>query len=191
MSFKALESIQKPIFSTAEAKAKGVSPQMLAYFVKRGILIRISQGIYQRAGEHDLISDDILIQKAMLEVPSGVIGRRSALKHYGITDINPRSLEMIVPTNRVPRRKNPDVIFFTAPLKTMTHGIVHEHGLRVTSLERTLIECLTNGISYAEVRKAFEAAQTLGLKPGFPEMNRFAKLLRANGKFKILKETLL
>lgn len=191
MDNKKLNSLNKAIFTTFEAKDKGITSRMLSYYVSKGLISRISHGVYAKAGFEapiDLYSQMKQIQSL---APQCIVGRLSALKLYGLLDEDPRFIEFIVPHDNIPKRSLEDAQFFRAPRKTMNFGIEKKQGVLVTSLERTLIECLRNGVSLHIVRLAFEEAQRKRLKPSLSEMEKFAQLLRVQGKFKIFREAIL
>jgi predicted transcriptional regulator of viral defense system len=191
MNSKKLDSLDMVIFTTSEAKKKGITPRMLSYYVSRGLISRLSHGVYAKADYEapiDLFSQIKQIQKL---APQCVVGRISALKLYGLLDEEPRLIEFIVPHDNIPKRSYEDALFFRAPRKIMNFGIEKKDGVLVTSLERTLVECLRNGVSLHTVRLAFEEAQRKRLKPSLSQMDKFAKMLRVQGKFKIFREAIL
>jgi predicted transcriptional regulator of viral defense system len=191
MNSKRLNNLTKATFTTLEAKNKGISPRMLFYYVSKGLISRISHGVYAKAGFEapiDLQSQMKLIQ---MLVPQCVVGRISALKLHGLLDVEPQFIELIVPHDNVPKRSIEDAQFFRAPRASMKFGIEKKQGILVTTLERTLIECLRTGISIHTVRLAYEEAQKKRLKPSLSQMDRFAKLLRVQGRFKIFRESIL
>lgn len=191
MSNNFLERLKKPVFTAKEAKSVGISLRMLSYYTSKGLISRISHGVYARP-EHeapiDLISQ---IKQILMMAPQCVVGRLSALKLHGLLDEEPRFIELIVPSDNIPKRSIEDAEFFRAPRATMDFGIEKKHGIQVTTLERTLIECLRTGVSLHNVRLAFEEAQKKRLKPSLSQMDKFAKLLRVQGKFKIFRESIL
>lgn len=191
MNHKKLDGLNVAIFTTTQAKNKGITPRMLSYYVSKGFISRISHGVYAKVGHEapiDLYSQMKQIQNL---APQCIVGRLSALKLHGLLDEEPRLIEFIVPHDNIPKRSIEDAQFFRAPRKTMHLGIEKKNGVSVTSLERTLIECLRNGVSLHTVRLAFEEAQRKRLKPSLSQMEKFAKLLRTQGKFKIFREAIL
>ncbi len=191
MKSKKLSSIRKTIFTTLEAQNKGITPRMLSYYVSKGLISRLSHGVYAKAGYESGIDLNSQIKQIQMLAPQSIVGRLSALKLYGLLDEEPRFIECIVPHDNIPKRKIEDAEFFSAPRETMSFGIEKKDGIQVTTLERTLIECLRNGVSLHTVRLAFEEAQRKRLKPSLSQMDKFAKLLRVQGKFKIFKEAIL
>jgi len=191
MNSNKLDTLKTATFTTAEAKKKGIAPRMLSYYVSKGLISRLSHGVYAKADYEPPIDLASQIKQIQTLAPQCVVGRLSALKLYGLLDEEPRLIEFIVPHDNIPKREFIDAQFFQAPRKTMSFGIEKKDGVLVTSLERTLIECLRNGVSLHTVRLAFEEAQKKRLKPSLSQMDKFAKMLRAQGKFKIFRETIL
>lgn len=191
MSKSKLNALKTTIFTTAEAKKKGITPRMLSYYVSKGLISRLSHGVYAKADYEPPIDLASQIRQIQTLAPQCIVGRLSALKLYGLLDEEPRLIEFIVPHDNIPKRSIDDAQFFRAPRKTMNFGIEKKDGILVTSFERTLIECLRNGVSLHTVRLAFEEAQKKRFKPSLSQMDKFAKMLRVQGKFKIFRETIL
>lgn len=99
-ALKAIEKLlTRPSFSAVEAKELGVSAALLAYYVKRGWIRRLSRGIYQgieyHASSENFRWEDLI--DSINSVPSGVICLISALAIYEITDEIPRQHWVAVP----------------------------------------------------------------------------------------------
>lgn len=91
-----LDAIQslltQPSFTADQAKKLGVAPALVAYYIKKGQLRRLSRGIYQSTdyqGSPENFQWEDLIE-AVHSVPGGVICLISALAIYNITDEIPR-----------------------------------------------------------------------------------------------------
>jgi len=82
--------ISKPIFTSREARAFGVHPSLLSYYVKKGVLKRLKRGVY-RCTEHSSLHfqwADLI--EAVYGINGGVICLLSALAIYDLTDEIPR-----------------------------------------------------------------------------------------------------
>lgn len=78
-------------FTSKEARALGVSSEVLAHYVKTGKLKRISRGLYRKAGHEDLSPTqwgDLL--EAISIISGGVVCLISALALYNLTEELPR-----------------------------------------------------------------------------------------------------
>lgn len=83
--------LKTPSFTSQESGRFGVSSSTLAYFVKRGDLVRLGRGIYRGADAPEI--DDYRWEDLVLanrRVKDGVICLTSALAVYGLTEELPR-----------------------------------------------------------------------------------------------------
>src|ERR1700730_2801149 len=79
--------IETPVFTAAEARAAGIPSRMLAHFCKKGIIERVTRGVYkgsQAKIEVDFQWEDLAL--VTMGIPNGVICLISALCYYGLTD---------------------------------------------------------------------------------------------------------
>jgi len=83
--------LEKPYFTSQEARQKGVHPATLCYYVKIGRLRRISRGVYQRVDYQNPSSfrwEDLI--EAVHSIKGGVVCLISALAVYDLTEEIPR-----------------------------------------------------------------------------------------------------
>lgn len=91
--------LTQPFFTSKDAKKFEVSPAHLAYYVKKGLLKRLSRGIYQSCdyqGSPENFRWEDLIE-TVYSVPGGVVCLISALAIYDITEEIPRQHWIAVP----------------------------------------------------------------------------------------------
>lgn len=81
--------LRKPLFTTKEAKALGVSPATLNHYVKTGKLKRISRGVYQGANSPSYAGRWGDLIEAIYST-GGTICLTSALAIYDLTEEIPR-----------------------------------------------------------------------------------------------------
>jgi predicted transcriptional regulator of viral defense system len=100
MDLKKLEN--KPFFTTQQASDLGISPRMLSYYVEKGEIERIAQGVYCSKGYEpkgeNLKWEDLAI--AASNIKGGVICLISALVYYELTDEMMKEFWIAVPNNR-------------------------------------------------------------------------------------------
>lgn len=92
-SFNLIHSLlNKPSFNALEVKKLGISPAHLGYYIKKGLIKRLSRGIYQSAeyqgSPENFIWEDLI--ETVNSIPGGVICLISALAIYEITEEIPR-----------------------------------------------------------------------------------------------------
>ena len=83
--------LDKPSFTSEEARSKGVHPAVLCHYVKTGRLIRIRRGVYQSVGYHNPSAfrwEDLI--EAVYSVKGGIVCLISALAIYDLTEEIPR-----------------------------------------------------------------------------------------------------
>jgi predicted transcriptional regulator of viral defense system len=136
------KKLQNRPFTWAEAKASGQTQYTIQQLLDTGAIERLSRGIY-RARTHVDFDEEAQYNVALLRVgqPSAIC-LISALAYYHLTEVIPKKTWVLVNANKITtqkdirlwRRRNPD---WNVGIKTID-------GLAVTSLERTLVECLRN-----------------------------------------------
>lgn len=136
------------LFTSAQARAVGVSPQQLKRLADRELLQRVRHGVYQLTGTpespHDqLRAEWLALEPARLaaeriadEKPVGVVSHRSAAHLQQLGDLDADFHEFTVPTRRSTR--SPDVKFHVATLERRDWRL--ENGLPVTRPLRTVVD---------------------------------------------------
>jgi predicted transcriptional regulator of viral defense system len=98
--------LKRPFFSLEDAKKQGVSRQALANVFKKGIINRVSAGLYQAADyepEVEFQWEHLALIAA--SIPHGVICWISALCYYDLTDQIMRESWIAVPFNTHPPKR--------------------------------------------------------------------------------------
>lgn len=111
--FKKLRNLLKqPVFRATEAKNAGVSPSLLSYYAKIGLLERVDRGVYR--GKEAPLDVDFQWEDLVLvikSIPYGVICLISALALYDLTDEIPRAYWIAVEnSSRAPKRKGAKIV---------------------------------------------------------------------------------
>lgn len=134
--------------TSAQARARGVSPMNLTRLTEAGDLTRLAHGVYRDAGtpseEHEqLRAAWLAVDPAKLafdrldERPRGaVVSGESAAGLHGIGDLRAMSSEFTTPTRKQTQR--PDVRYRTRVLPD--EDVVIRDGLPVTTRERTIAD---------------------------------------------------
>jgi predicted transcriptional regulator of viral defense system len=88
-----------PSFTASDAKKLGVSPALLGYYIRKGLISRLSRGIYQstdyKGSPENFRWEDLI--EVVNSIPNGVICLISALAIYDITEEIPREHWIAVP----------------------------------------------------------------------------------------------
>jgi predicted transcriptional regulator of viral defense system len=190
--------IQKKIslFSTKEARSLGVSPQLLALYLKKGFVEKVSHGIYRLTeNENQFLSEtslEAIITEKIKIIPQGVIGFKTALRLYGLGEVLSSDIDIIVPSDNVPKRLLEDVKLYPVPKnvhKISTRVINH---IRVTSLERTLVDLMRREeMSFSELVSIYKEAQKKKIPVSLSKMKGLSKKLYAKKAMEIFLKVLL
>lgn len=97
--------LERPFFTSKEAREKGVHPSTLAYYVKTGRLKRVQRGVYQRNGcKNSYLFRWKDLIKAVYTVKGGVVCLTSALAIYNLTEEMPRHYWIAIRHGSSPKR---------------------------------------------------------------------------------------
>ena len=101
----------------------------------------IERGLYRAVGTN--LSEKELYQRAIMKVgkPSAVCPL-SALSYYELTDTIPKQVWVTVPPER--RTQSHNVKLYRARNPKWKVGISTQDGYSITTIERTLVDCLTH-----------------------------------------------
>lgn len=136
-------SLNRP-FSTAEAASMGISRQTLSLMHKRGLVERVSRGVYLHTD--GVFSEHLTYQSVMLKVPSGVLCLLSALRYHGLTTQLPRKVWLAVkPHSHPPDMDTIQLKYVSVSEPSFSYGI-EEHvidgiTIRVYSVAKTVADC--------------------------------------------------
>jgi predicted transcriptional regulator of viral defense system len=184
------------LFSTKEARSLGVSPQLLALYLKKGFVEKVSHGIYRLTeNENQFLSEtslEAIITEKIKIIPKGVIGFKTALRLYGLGEVLSSEIDIIVPSDNVPKRQLEDVKLYPVPKnvhKISTKVINH---IRVTSLERTLVDLMRREeMSFSELVSIYKEAQKKKIPVSLSKMKGLSKKLYAKKAMEIFLKVLL
>ena len=189
-SLRLLKTIEKPAFSSKEAKRVGVSPRMLTYLVQRGAIERRSQGLYAfpKSKPDDLHS---AIQELIAVIPTAIVSYSTALHLHDLADELPDMIELIVRYQNTPKRRLDGARLhrLRGSMRSVRTQIID--GIKVTTIEQTIIDMLRTGTPLSRLIEVFRLAQRKRLAPSLTELTKIAADFRAKGRAKVLVEALL
>ena len=138
----ALNLVDASILSTKEALKVGLSPYDLSKLVDEGILEREERGIYRKIGHKLPENDSYTKALAHLGEPSAIC-LWSALAFHDLTEEVPPKVWVYVPKGKYSHLKTLVVVRKKNPHWNI--GIENYDGVRVTNVERTLVDALADG----------------------------------------------
>ncbi len=127
-------------FSLKQALDQGLTKYALQQQLRNGSLTRLTRGVY-KASSDEALDMESQYQAATIQcgLPSCVC-LLSALEYYQVTDQISNKIWMLVPNEKRVRSKNLKLIRSRNPQWSL--GILKGKTYSITTLERTLIECL-------------------------------------------------
>jgi predicted transcriptional regulator of viral defense system len=129
---------------TGEALSAGIHPRTLYEMQRRGILEKLSRGLYRLTDLPPLGNPDLV--SVALRVPSGVICLISALAYHEITTQIPHEIYLALGRGaEPPRLEHPPVRVFWFSGEAFTEGIETHHvdavPVRIYSPGKTIADC--------------------------------------------------
>lgn len=174
---------KKVVFSSAEGREAGIPPRMLAYFCQKGLIEKISRGIYKVKDIDFHLAfewEDLAI--TALSIPSGVICLISALCYYGLTDEIMREFWIAIPhATTSPSRKNAHIVRMRNISFGQTTIKIGCRKIKIFDRERTIVD----SFRYLDKETALKALQaylktSTSKKPNINKLLKYAKKLRVN-----------
>ena len=173
------------MMKTSEALAAGIHPRTLYGLRDKGVIERISRGLY-RWGDLPPLADPDLVTVAS-RIPRGVICLISALAYYEITTQIPHEVYVAVPREvRVPRIDWPPIRGFRFSEPSYSSGretrMIDGAAVQIYSAAKTVADCFKfrNTVGVDVAVEALRLSLERGIAKPF-EIERFARVCRVDG----------
>lgn len=132
------------VLRTGEAIRSGIHPDTLYSMRDRGILEKVSRGVYRITDSVPLSNPDLV--SVAKRIPRGVICLISALSFHDITTLIPHEIYVALERGTdEPRLKYPPIRTFRFSGESYSKGIethnIDNVSIKVYSLEKTLADC--------------------------------------------------
>ncbi len=135
--------LSQPSFTTAEARALGVSSSLLAFYLKKGEIEKLSRGVYcgnESTRKEVPFEWEDLIATAQ-SIPNGIVCLVSALALYDLTDEIPRQFWIAIPNAQfAPKRPKTKIIRMRDVKTGRTKHKLGSVSVCVFDKERTIID---------------------------------------------------
>ena len=140
--------------TTAQAVTAGIRSNALVLMARRGVLERVSLGVYRiasyPAGPLEEYMEAVLWPQGGTQ---GVISHASALVFHGLSDVSPAKMHVTLPPSHRVRR--------SAPLHMVIHyntllpeDVTRVNGIPVTTPMRTIRDAIADHLSPALIKQA-------------------------------------
>lgn len=169
-----------PMFRVADAKKRGISRQVLAYLVNKGVLERLYPGVYRSATYEPQVEFQWEgLAQAALSIPHGIICLISALCYYELTDqIMRESWIAIAHHLRAPKRPHIRIVRMRNLDLGKTEVMLGEYRVNIFDRER----CVIDAFRYLSHEIAIKALQyylrSKDCKPNLRKLQDYAAKLR-------------
>jgi len=148
-----------------EARAIGIVDSVLARLTQRGKLERVARGVYRipyyptdRLSQY---REAVLWARASHGPENIALSHETALAIYGISDVNPSRVHVMVPKGARLRRKKPKWITVHRGQLLSTEVTTHE-GLPVTTVSKSVLDVLKETGRSGLARQAIKDARKEG-----------------------------
>lgn len=175
--------LENPIFNTDDARSAGIPPRMLAYYCKKGLIERLSRGLYRSTNAESglqLDFEDLVLTATT--IPHGVICLISALCFYGLTDQIMREYWIAVPNaDKSPKRPHTRIVRMRNITLGQTTISIGQYKVQIFDRERTVIDAFRY-LSREVAIKAIQAylKSSVNHKPDLTKLSKYAKILKVN-----------
>ena len=140
--------------TTAQAVTASIRPNALVLMARRGMLERVSRGVYRLvsypSSPFDEYMESVLWPQGGMR---GVISHASALVFHGLSDVSPAKTPVTLPLSyRVRRRAPPHLVIHYDPLGPQ--DVAKVNGIHVTTPLRTIRDAIADHLSPTLIRQA-------------------------------------
>ena len=135
------KSFKNKPFSLKSAEEIGISRHQLNQLLIQGKIEKVAHGIYGITKGDISPTKQFKIATALIGQPS-VICLLSALEYYDLTDIISKEIWLMVPLSK--RSRQPGIRLFRTSHLNLNIGILKTSDFFITSIDRTIIDCLTH-----------------------------------------------
>jgi predicted transcriptional regulator of viral defense system len=146
--------------TTRDARDLAIDPTQLRLMAARGRIERAGRGVYRvpllPRGEHDELAAAVAWASGR-----GVVSHESALQLHGLADVNPSRIHLTVPRENHPRAAGGEM-YRTHRRDLAPSDITQVDSLPVTTVARTIRDCMATGTDPYQLRLAIDQAERDG-----------------------------
>jgi len=153
--------VQHGYFTAAQARAHGVSRQLLNHHIRSGRFESVRRGLYRLRGFPYSEHDEMRERWMAVGLDKAVLSHESALALLELSDNVPDEVHLLVPRRHRGLRRPPGVVIHTHPDDEQVE-IVWLAGMPLTTPSRTLVD-VAGRLQPDQLAMAAEQALTLGM----------------------------
>lgn len=173
----------QPSFTAKDAREHGIDPHVLPHYVKKGVLERVSRGVYRNPNVVNEAPFEWLdLLETAQSIPDGTICGVSALSYYGLTLEFQRKFWIAVPhASGSPKRPKTKIL----RIRNLSLGRVP---LKVDKYQTFIFDrerCVVDAFRYLSIESAIHTLKeylkmTKDHKPDISKLGKYARALRVN-----------
>lgn len=133
---------ERSVFNAAEARAAGIHPSRLSYYVKTNRIERIAHGVYrglESSVDADFQWEDLIV--TVKSIPQGAVCLISALALYELTDEMPREHWIAVShSTSAPKRESTRIVRMRDMKTGITTYTIGQETVKIFDRERTIVD---------------------------------------------------
>jgi predicted transcriptional regulator of viral defense system len=150
-------AVQRGFVTTRDAETLGIAPVELRKLAHRGRLTHEAHGLYRLAAYPHREHDE-LMRAALWPNSRGVISHQTALGLWGLADVNPARIDVIVPAPYRPRRAGGE------PYRVWVRdlddaAIEYVDDIPVVTPERAIVDAAAAGLQLRFIEQAIRTAR--------------------------------
>lgn len=150
---------QRGYFTTRQAHQTGINDRLLTHWSKSGRFHRVAHGIYRMRDFPSTPREELMVP-LLWAGPDSALSHETALELYGLADVIPTSAHLTTPGSFRPR-PHAGVMLHHEPLSP--DEVALRDDLRLTTVERTLVDCFRWGTDREQLLLAGRQAVERGL----------------------------
>ncbi len=158
-----MASTQHGYFTSAQARACGLSWERLSGGNRTGRFIRIRRGLYRLRDYPWYPREEVVAAWIGLGKETAVVSHESALDLLELSDVIPNATHITVPRTRRHLATPPGVRIHTTTKPFGPLDVIERDGIRLTSAARTILDAAEAGTAPEQIELAVKQALARGL----------------------------
>lgn len=154
---------QDGYFTTAQARERGFSRQLLAHHLRSGRYERVRRGLYRLTGFPGSSSEEIRAKWMAVGTERALVSHESALELHGLSDVFPNAVHLLVARSDRGIKPPAGVVIHTTSTPWQPEDVTTIGGIRTTIPSRTILDAATAGTAPEQIEMAVREALDQGL----------------------------
>ena len=157
-----LASEQMGHFTAEQARAYGMSKQLVAHHIATGRFIHVRRGLYRFRDYPSSLHDEVMAAWLAAGKETAVVSHESALVLLDLSDVVPHAVHLLIPRSRRGLVRPWGVALHTTRYTLAPGDVVTREGMRVTAPLRTVLDVAETGTASEQVIMAVEQTKRRG-----------------------------